>query len=40
MKNSNMKSGICPQCGNSEIYTDSSLSKRGERTTIPITGIK
>jgi len=40
MKNSNMKSGICPQCGNSDVFTDSSLPKRGDRMIIPISGMR
>ena len=40
MKNSNMKSGICPVCGCNDVFTDSSLPKRGDRMVIPISGMR
>ncbi|MFZ4592196.1 MAG: hypothetical protein ACOYN6_14435 [Ignavibacteria bacterium] len=40
MKNSNMKSGICPECSCTDVFTDSALPKRGDRMIIPITGMR
>ncbi|MCB0476740.1 MAG: hypothetical protein KDC84_01160 [Crocinitomicaceae bacterium] len=34
-----MKTGICPKCQSTEIYTDGS-PKRGDRSSIPISNWK
>jgi len=36
----NLKSGNCPKCNSTEIYTTSGTTKRGERIIIPVTGSK
>lgn len=29
--------GTCPKCQSHEIYTDAGLTKRGDRSSIPVT---
>jgi predicted nucleic-acid-binding Zn-ribbon protein len=31
------KSGKCPKCGSTEVYTDGKQVRRGERCIIPVT---
>lgn len=33
-----LKSGICPKCKATEVYTEAGLGKRGERVSIAING--
>jgi hypothetical protein len=35
-----MKSGICPECSCTDVFTDFALPKRGDRMIIPITGMR
>jgi hypothetical protein len=35
-----LRSGTCPKCGSSEIYTTRGLNKRGERMTLVISSMK
>ena len=34
------KTGKCPKCGSTEIYTDAKQLKRGDRCIIPVTSWK
>ncbi|MBZ0201993.1 MAG: hypothetical protein K8I03_03145 [Ignavibacteria bacterium] len=40
MQDSTLKSGKCPKCGSSEVYTDSGKDKRGERMQLVISSWK
>lgn len=35
-----LRSGKCPKCGSSEVYTDRELPKRGERMQLIISSMK
>ena len=37
MNDQSLKSGKCPKCASTEVYTDNEATKRGERMIIPVT---
>ena len=40
MTSPTLKSGTCPKCNSTEIYTTKDMAKRGERMTIAVSGWK
>lgn len=38
--NNTLKSGACPKCNSTEVYTDAVLIKRGDRMRIVISSLK
>lgn len=37
---SELKSGTCPGCGSTEVYSNSNLPSRGERNSISVSGMR
>lgn len=40
MNSPTLKSGTCPKCNSTEVYTTKGQAKRGERMTLPVSGWK
>jgi len=35
-----LKSGTCPKCGSTDVYTNTGQNKRGERMQLPVSSMK